>query len=306
MRSLFLGTLSADARDDLVSSLHESQNGNCFICEIPIDRTLHKIEIDHVEPLTVGGKDAPENFAVTHDVCNRSKQASDLRVARIVARFEKLGKAMDRTPNLGDVLKNQGGGKYDLLVRDEGSSLKTTFSQLGSNEVLEFPIYEDKLSGFRYAFMHLPIEYLHHDDRINPRPIGRNLKRLIEEFHKGSPSCMSRSVGSRKALPATFECSTDSTRLQRRFYLDLGSCRCECSLVRIKIGYSPRIRGREQLFVKWHSTSLCSAVWVAHFWPIASDDTSKKKSFPKTMKDFRSRHCVIISRANRKKCGGTF
>ena len=187
MRSLFLGTLSADARDDLVSSLHESQNGNCFICEIPIDRTLHKIEIDHVEPLTVGGKDAPENFAVTHDVCNRSKQASDLRVARIVARFEKLGKAMDRTPNLGDVLKNQGGGKYDLLVRDEGSSLKTTFSQLGSNEVLEFPIYEDKLSGFRYAFMHLPIEYLHHDDRINPRPIGRNLKRLIEEFHKGLP-----------------------------------------------------------------------------------------------------------------------
>ena len=35
--------------------------------------------------------------------------------------------------------------------------------------------------------MHLPIEYIHHDDHINPRAIGKNLKKLIEEFHKKLP-----------------------------------------------------------------------------------------------------------------------
>ena len=35
--------------------------------------------------------------------------------------------------------------------------------------------------------MTVPIEYLHHDDRINPRPIGRNLKQLVDEFHKKFP-----------------------------------------------------------------------------------------------------------------------
>ena len=86
-------------------------------------------------------------------------------MARIVARFEKLGKAMDRTPNLGDVLEIKA-GENAIFWFGTKVELEDDVFQLGSNEVLEFPIYEDKLSGFRYAFMHLPIEYLHHDDRI--------------------------------------------------------------------------------------------------------------------------------------------
>lgn len=90
MRSLFLSALTAEGRADLVSSLLETQKGRCFICEEQIDGVVHNIDIDHVEPLSAGGKDAPENFAVTHDACNRSKQASDLRVARILAGFDRL------------------------------------------------------------------------------------------------------------------------------------------------------------------------------------------------------------------------
>jgi len=33
----------------------------------------------------------------------------------------------------------------------------------------------------------LPIEYLHHDVKINPRGIGGSLRGLIEEFFKGNP-----------------------------------------------------------------------------------------------------------------------
>ena len=90
MASLFLSRLTADQRKDLVGRLHEAQGGDCFICEKPIDLDVHggSVDIDHVEPISLGGKDDETNFALTHDSCNRSKQASDLRIARVLARFQ--------------------------------------------------------------------------------------------------------------------------------------------------------------------------------------------------------------------------
>ena len=69
MASLFLSRLSSDERDTLIEDLHTSQNGNCFICGQAVDLHLHgsNIDIDHIEPTTAGGKDGPENFALTHD-----------------------------------------------------------------------------------------------------------------------------------------------------------------------------------------------------------------------------------------------
>lgn len=192
MGSLYLNGLSTQQRDELVKRLHESQKGLCFICEKAIDLTLHAdaIDIDHVEPLKVGGSDDPSNFALTHSSCNRSKQASDLRVARVLAKFDTIREkcaADSRGANLSDVLNEYGGAKEQLGFQIKDGIIQYTFAGVGDNEIRGVPLYTDELSGFKYFFAKIPIAYLHHDDRINPRDIGGYLARLVEEFHKGRP-----------------------------------------------------------------------------------------------------------------------
>ncbi len=52
---------------------------------------------------------------------------------------------------------------------------------------MNLPLWRDSLSGMDYCFARLPIKYLHHDTRINPRSIGPNVRGLIEEFIEGRP-----------------------------------------------------------------------------------------------------------------------
>ena len=58
---------------------------------------------------------------------------------------------------------------------------------MGKNEIRRVPLYKDPLSDMDYFFTVLPLEYLHHDDRINPRSIGANIRGLIEEFLQKRP-----------------------------------------------------------------------------------------------------------------------
>ena len=193
MGSLYLAKLTTDDRKSLMSTLHQTQHGNCFICEQPIVLAVHgaNLDVDHVVPLHSEGKDDPSNFALTHASCNRSKQAANLEVARILHRFGRLKEHLEtenRNPNLGDILEGATGGKsYELAFELKDCGLHYSFADVGDNVVRHVPIYKDSLSGFRFAFAELPIEYLAHDDHINPRTIGANIAKLVEEFHRKRP-----------------------------------------------------------------------------------------------------------------------
>ena len=85
MSSIYLNKLTAEDRKRLVEELHVIQNGKCFITGEPIDLAIHKnaLDIDHVIPTKMGGKDEKSNFALTFSSANRAKQASDLNLSLI-------------------------------------------------------------------------------------------------------------------------------------------------------------------------------------------------------------------------------
>lgn len=192
MSSHYISALNVDEKDSLMKKLHESQQGKCFICEGAIDLVLHKssLAIDHVIPLKMGGKDDPANFALAHSSCNSSKQDSNLEVARILKRFEKIKEGVEnenRGANLQDLLKKANGAKFRLNFSITDTTIHYSFSELGDNKVYNIPIYKDDLTEDAYFFIQLPIEYIFHDDIINPRSIGDNISKLVKEFYNKNP-----------------------------------------------------------------------------------------------------------------------
>lgn len=193
MASKYLTKLNGAERKNLIQQLWEIQNGKCFITDDKIDLQLHYelLDIDHVVPSKLGGKDDPSNFALTFSSANRAKQASDLKLARILNKFKQIQESLrekeDRSPNLDDILISKGGSKYALKFKRENGNILYSLAESGRSEVIKSTIYTDTLSNLEYFFAVLPLDYIFHDDKINPRSIGGNISKLIDEFYYGNP-----------------------------------------------------------------------------------------------------------------------
>lgn len=189
MASKYLSSLSNQDYAGLTSKLLDIQNHKCYICTKIIDST-HTTNIDHIVPLANKGKDEEINFAVTHEHCNKSKQDADLNIARVLARLKDVqdkANTEHKSASLNEILFEYGGGKFDFSYEENGDNLKYTFDKLGCTDIHQVPILTDELSGEKSCFIQMPIEYIYHDQVINPRGINNSINLLVKEFAKGNP-----------------------------------------------------------------------------------------------------------------------
>lgn len=192
MNSKYLSSLNKKQREDLERKLHSKQGGKCYICDEPIEENFQNVDIDHIVPLILNGKDSENNFAITHSICNREKQDSNLEVARIINQFKKIEKeVIDSSkvlPDLSNILKLFGGSQSEFRFKIENNKIYYSFSDIGDNCVYESIIYSDKSSELKSFFIEVPLEYLFHDELgLNPRKLSDNVIKLIKEFHNRRP-----------------------------------------------------------------------------------------------------------------------
>lgn len=184
MGSLFLSRQTPDERHALISRLHNAQSGKCFICEEKVDLVVHKNAIDSRR------QRRPEQLFAHPRELQPLKTGFELGSRAYPVPILAAKKALEeenRSSNLGDLLTDSGGGNHKLGFKIEGNTVTYSFAELGDNTLCTVPVYEDELSGFRYFFARMPIQYLAHDSHINPRSIGANISKLVEEFYQKRP-----------------------------------------------------------------------------------------------------------------------
>lgn len=109
---------------------------------------------------------------------------------------EEQGRSGHRVITLADVLRRYGGGMR-AFAWEYVDDLRFIHYEI-DGEQRRSEVFDDALSGERSAFVVLPIEYIHHDPLINPRPVNLNLENLIREFAHGNPQlqqCLARIDG---------------------------------------------------------------------------------------------------------------
>ena len=163
----------------------------CYICSEPIDLSIHhEINIDHIIPPVRGGKDSEENFAITHESCNKSKQDSDLEIARTLHILktirEDVAKNKEGSASLKHILQRYDGSKFDFSYKLGADTIKYSFPEIGDNAVYNSEIFCDGLSKEKTVFIEAPLEYIYFDKLINPRGINQSISKLIKEFKKGN------------------------------------------------------------------------------------------------------------------------
>lgn len=191
MASKYLSGLSKDEYGNLTKKLCDIQSHQCFICEDEINLDLHTTNIDHIVPLANKGKDSEDNFAVTHESCNKSKQDANLKIAKILQKLSRIQKRVhsesSKSASLKDILKNYDGSKYEFKYTIDNDELSYSFSDIGDNKTYKTQVFTDNISGEKTCFIEVPLEFLYHDEIINPRGINNSIGKLIKEFDKKNP-----------------------------------------------------------------------------------------------------------------------
>ena len=194
-RTSKLDGLSKQQREELTSRLQMAQNGLCYVCHEVINLQVHKPDIDHIVARARGGADDESNWALAHDVCNRSKGTRDLQLQRVLHEFRKhvqkytAGNAhgKDRDFTLHQALQELRPDRHDVGVVIDGNRIQLSWAEGDSPKTESYDILEEPGNPPARSFVaRIPFACLHHDHDINPRSIV-DLEPMIEEFYNGYP-----------------------------------------------------------------------------------------------------------------------
>ena len=182
-----LDKMDAEEKRQLENRLWTFQGKICFLCERPINMDADQTDIDHIKPLHDKGPDEEANWALTHDHCNKKKKVANLELARAMMKFALLKEKYEGAITSGDVLKEYGGSTKDIYLEDKESSVLVRFEHQGQNVQVEVPIMQDPNNpAYRTFFISLPIDFVYHDEELNPRKII-DIDKLLAEFWRRNP-----------------------------------------------------------------------------------------------------------------------
>ena len=114
-----------------------------------------------------------------------------MKIAKILQKLSKIQNSVHaktgKSASLKNILNRYGGSQFDFKYKIENAELKYSFSDVGDNQTYNTPIFTDNLSKEKTCFIEVPIEFLFHDEIINPRGINNSIGKLIKEFDKQNP-----------------------------------------------------------------------------------------------------------------------
>ena len=194
-----LESLTKQQREDLIERLQKCQSKNgdcyCYVCDKPINRQVHKIDIDHKIARSLGGVDEESNWGLTHDTCNRSKGARDLQLQRYLYEFredviehtEKKALGSERHFTLSEALNKIKPQRQEVGISIQGDQIQIAWNENGQPKTELYALIEEPGYPPMKSFVaRIPFICLHHDSEINPRSIV-DLESMIEEFYNGYP-----------------------------------------------------------------------------------------------------------------------
>lgn len=153
----------------------------CAIDKKPINNKS-EIQFHHIKPLTFQDKFDWSNFIA---VCKKHhKEMGELSLTEYssILEMEKFFKG-NGLKKLNDVLKlklheDNYGKHLKAELSKAASEIKITLEN--SNEARAFPLSTCPSTGFKYFYIVLPVEYIHNDEELQPRPL--EMDRLWELY----------------------------------------------------------------------------------------------------------------------------
>ena len=187
-------SLHAEEKAQLMEHAYERHGKKCYVCLREIDlgsadsyKAPHLHEnpsLDHIDPKANLGPKAEEfdNYAVAHIRCNTKKGTMGLDLARAIIWLEDVKEKhpqtylshvqqeLEITPKRVQV-KKESGGRVNL--------------HFGQQVTLTCQVYQDpRLPGCEYFYAQVPLEYIAHDDELQPRPLGDQIDRFLRGMHR--------------------------------------------------------------------------------------------------------------------------